>query len=96
MALQIAFDAPTGDSYGAALVRVDGVAFDFVGRRVEILVAWFRDASAAAAGKAPAQTRQIVMTAAEFQSVFGGQADPRPRIYAYLKTLSAFAGATDA
>jgi hypothetical protein len=90
----MSYDAPTGDSYATALVRINGVSFDFVGRVVTIHLGVYRNAQAGTDERNPVSVRDVEMTPAQFQSVFGGAADPRPRLYTFLLTLTEFAGAT--
>jgi hypothetical protein len=93
MPLQMAYDAPTGDTYPNALVQIQALRFDFAERTVTMTLAYYRDA-AAAADKVPVQVRDVGMTPAQFQTVFGGAGDPRPRLYTHLTSRPEFSGAT--
>lgn len=98
MALQQLFEARTGDAYPNAYFRVNGISFDYVDRVVTIHLAVYRDEAAALSDppKEPVSVRNIVMTAEQFAATFGGTADPRRRLYPYLKTLPDFSNAVDA
>lgn len=96
MALQMSYEAPTGDSYATAYLRVRRWEIDFVARTAVVVVELFRNDAARQAERRPVETFARVMGAAVVTAILTGtQPDPRPGIYVWLKTLTEFEDATD-
>jgi hypothetical protein len=96
MALQLAYAAPTGDNYAAAYLRIRRWDIDFVNRDAVVVAELFRNDAARQAERKPVETFSRVMGASVVTAILTGpQADPRPGIYAWLKSLPEFAEATD-
>lgn len=96
MALQITYEAPTGDSYPAAYLLVADWNLSFRRREAVVVVELYRNDLARQADRKPVEVFARVMGAAVVQAILNRtDGDPRPAIYAWLKTLPEFAGAID-
>jgi hypothetical protein len=95
MALQIILDRTdeTGDTYPTAYWRIDALEWFRATGELIVRIGVYRTATAAAT-KQPVVTRSFAVTGPAVATILTA-GDLRAAIYAYLKTLPAFSGATD-